>query len=79
LGVIICLFLISLKVWRLCMLIYGVVNVSVNLFLCTFQVQVGGKVSLNAIELTGAWHFTMTLGLKVRSVKHHRLEDNFPF
>jgi hypothetical protein len=34
---------------------------------------------LNAIELTGAWHLAMTLGLEVRSVKHHRLGDNFPF
>jgi hypothetical protein len=61
------------------MLMNGVVNVSVNLFLCTFQVQIRGKVSLNAIELTGAWHLAMTLGLEVRSVKHHRLGDNFPF
>jgi hypothetical protein len=79
LGAVICLFLISLKIWRLCMLTVGVVNISVDLFLCTLQVQVGGKVSLNAIELTGAWYLTMTLGLEVRSVKHHRLRDNFPF
>jgi hypothetical protein len=61
------------------MLTVSVVHISVDLFLCTFQVHVGGKVSLNAIELTGAWHLAMTLGLEVRSVKHHRLGHNFPF